>query len=226
MTLHGVLLDVDGTLILSNDAHAQSWIEAFAAHGYTVSFDQIRPLMGMGGDQIMPRFFPELNHETGTGKAISDDRKQLVLEKFVPQIQPANGSRELVQKIQDAGLKVVIASSASEQELESLLEVAQVKDLIQIATTSSEAAASKPEPNIVEAALQKIDLPPQATVMLGDTPYDVEAANKAGVDVIAFRCGGFSDEDLHGAIAIYDDPADLIQRYDESPLSQFTVIAS
>ncbi len=217
--VQGVLLDVDGTLILSNDAHAQAWVEAFAAYNHPISFEQVRPMIGMGGDQIIPKLAPDLNPEEGTGKAIADRRKQLVLEKFGPQLTAANGSRDLVKKLQDDGLNLIIASSASEQELGTLLKAAQIDDLIQQATTSSDAENSKPDPDIVQAALQKGHLQPDQVVMLGDTPYDIESAGKAGVKVIALRCGGFKDEQLAGAIAIYDDPADLLQHYDQSPLA-------
>ncbi len=219
MTLKGVILDVDGTLVLSNDAHAQAWVEAFAAYGYEIAFAKIRPLIGMGGDQVIPRLVPELNGKEGTGKQIAARRKELILTKFGSQLASANGSRELVQKMLDAGLHLIVASSASQEEMDILLKVAHVEDLIQEVTTSSDAQASKPEPDIVEAALSKAHLEPDLTVMLGDAPYDIEAAGKAGIRVIAFRCGGFSDEQLSGAIAIYDDPADLLHHYDQSPLA-------
>lgn len=216
--VQGVLLDVDGTLVLSNDAHAQAWIEAFAAYSYQIAFDQVRPMIGMGGDQIIPKLIPGLDAEKGTGKAIADYRKRLVLERFAPQLTAANGSRALVQRLRDDGLELIIASSASQQELGVLLKAAQVDDLIQQATTSSDADNSKPDPDIVQAALKKGNLQPDQVVMLGDTPYDIESAGKAGVKVIALRCGGFEDEQLAGAIAIYDDPADLLQHYAQSPL--------
>lgn len=218
MARQGVILDVDGTLVLSNDAHAQAWVEAFSAHGYNLPFQQVRPLIGMGGDHVIPHLVPGLNSKEGTGKAIGDRRKQLVLEKFAPKLIAAAGSRALIQKLQASGLTLVVASSASNQELDVLLQIAQVKDLISEVTSSSDAAASKPAPDVVEAALAKSKLEPSQMVMLGDTPYDIESAGKAGVDVIAFRCGGFSDEQLSGAIAIYNDPADLLQHYEQSPL--------
>ncbi len=218
--VQGVLLDVDGTLILSNDAHAQAWVEAFAAYNYPISFDQVRPMIGMGGDQIIPKLAPGMNSEEGTGKAIADYRKRLVLEKFGPQLIAANGSRELVQKLRNDGLDLIIASSASEQELGTLLKAAHVDDLIEQATTSNDAENSKPDPDIVQAALKKGNLQADQVLMLGDTPYDIESAGKAGVKVIALRCGGFEDEQLAGAIAIYDDPADLLQHYDQSPLTR------
>lgn len=220
MALQGVLLDVDGTLVLSNDIHAQAWVDAFAAFGYMVPFDKVRPLIGMGGDHIIPRFAPGLNDQEGQGKAIADYRKSLIRNQFADQIKPANGARDLVQKMQDSGLKLTIASSANPEELGLLLKAADVEDLIQDATTSGDADSSKPAPDIVEAALAKSHLQADRVIMLGDTPYDIESAGKAGVKVIALRSGGFSDDQLNGAIAIYDDPADLLRQYERSPLSQ------
>ncbi|MGI0489945.1 HAD family hydrolase [Pantanalinema rosaneae CENA516] len=222
MALDGVLLDIDGTLVLSNDAHAQAWVEAFAEYGYTIAFDQVRPLMGMGADQVIPQLVPELNSETGEGKQIASYRRELILNQFGQTLTAANGSRELVQKMQDDGLHLIIATSASEQEMKMLLKVAQVDDLLQETTNSSDADRSKPAPDIVAAALRKSQLSPDRAIMLGDTPYDIEAAGKAGVGVIAFRCGGFSDEQLSNALAVYDDPADLLQNYDQSPLATTT----
>lgn len=219
MTLQGVILDVDGTLVLSNDAHAQAWIDAFAAYGYEVPFEKVRPLIGMGGDQVVPRLVPELNSKEGQGKEISSHRKKLILNEFGPKLAPANGSRDLVLKMQELGLNLIVASSATSEELELLLKVAEVDDLLQETTSSNDAEASKPAPDIVEAALSKSQMQPDQAVMLGDTPYDIESAGKAGVRVIAMRCGGFDDDSLKGALAIYNDPADLLANYDSSPLA-------
>ncbi|MEH1906922.1 HAD family hydrolase [Nostoc sp.] len=218
MALEGVILDVDGTLVLSNDAHANTWVEAFAAYDLEVTFETIKPLMGMGGDQLIPKVVPELNSEEGTGKAIAQLRKELLFDKYIPQITAANGSRNLILKMQKSGLHLVVASSASSQELDIMLKIAQVDDLLSEVTTSDDAEASKPAPDIVQAALNKGQMTPDKVVMLGDSPYDIESAGKAGVGVIALRCGGFNDEQLSGAIAIYDDPEDLLQHYDSSIL--------
>ncbi|WP_410510697.1 HAD family hydrolase [Nodosilinea sp. E11] len=220
MALDGIILDIDGTLVLSNDAHAESWVESFANHGYEVDFDQVRPMMGMGGDQLMPKLIPELSEAEEPGKTIASDRKDLVLNEYVHQIKSAKGARALVQKMLEAGLHVVIATSASPEELEVMLKIAEVDDLLHEATTSSDADNSKPAPDIVEAAVKKAQMAPDRMVMIADTPYDIEAATQAGVEVIAVRCGGFSDEELTGAIAIYDHPADLLHHYDRSPLGQ------
>jgi HAD superfamily hydrolase (TIGR01509 family) len=221
MALKGVLLDIDGTLVISNDAHAQAWVEAFADFGYKVEFDQVRPLIGMGGDQVVPMFTPGLSGQEGEGKKIADRRKELIINKFGKTLAPAPGTHDLIMKVQNEGLKTMIASSATTEELSVLLKAAGVDDLLSEdnATTSSDAEASKPEPDIVEAALEKIGLQAPEVIMLGDTPYDIESAGKAGVKVIAFRCGGFDDSQLRDATAIYDNPADLLAQYDNSPLA-------
>ncbi|PSR17618.1 hydrolase [filamentous cyanobacterium CCP3] len=224
MALDGVVLDIDGTLVLSNDIHARAWVEAFANHGYDVSLEQVKPLMGMGGDQLLPKLFPELSEETEPGKTIASEHKELVLNNYRPQLKPTAGARELVEKLLAAGLHVIVATSASDRELGVMLKVADVEDLLTETTTSGDAENSKPAPDIVQAALDKAQLAPDRVVMLADTPYDIEAAGRAGVKVIAVRSGGFSDQDLAGAIAIYDDPADLLHYYDRSPLGQAAAV--
>jgi len=174
----------------------------------------------MGGDKVIPRMVPGLNKEEGDGKKISERRKQLIIEQYGPKLEAAPGARELVQRMKQQGLRLIIASSATSQELEVLLKAAKVDDLLDEATTSSDAEASKPEPDIVEAALSKLELPPDAVLMLGDTPYDIQAASAVGVGTIALRCGGFEDAQLEGAKAIYDDPADLLAHYDDSLLGK------
>ncbi|MBW3537926.1 HAD family hydrolase [Candidatus Parcubacteria bacterium] len=218
--IKGVLIDVDGTLVLSNDAHARSWVEAFAEHGYEAEFEQVRRLIGMGGDKLIPSLFPDLNDHSDPGRAIKTTRRRLMAERYVPQLKPAPGARALVERLQSEGLKTVVASSAQSQELEALLEAAQVAGLLTEATTSSDVEQSKPDPDIVAAALQRIGLPPAEVLMLGDTPYDIKAAGTCGVDVVALRCGGWGDEELTGAVAIYDHPADLLKNYRSSPLSR------
>jgi HAD superfamily hydrolase (TIGR01509 family) len=217
--VRGVLLDVDGTIVLSNDAHAQAWVEAFAEYNYTVAFEKVRPLIGMGGDQLLPTLVPELNTGEGLGKQISDKRKEIFLSKYAPTLQPAPGARALIEKMLQSGLRIVIASSANREELDVLLKAAEVSDLSIEATTASDVEKSKPAPDVVATALEKIQMQPGETLMLGDTPYDIRAAQKCQVPVIAFRCGGFPEEELRGAVAIYNDPQDLLNHYHESPLN-------
>lgn len=218
--IKGVLLDVDGTLILSNEAHTRSWVDALAEAGFKVSHDRVRGLMGMGGDQLLPRVVDGLDSETEPGKRISQRRSEILKERYMHDIPAAPGARVLVQSIQHAGLKLVVASSASKDELPGLLRIAHVEDLISEVTTKDDAPASKPAPDIVDAALKKIALPVADVVMIGDAPYDIESAGKAKVGVIALRCGGFSDDTFKGALAIYDDPQDLTEHFDQSPLGK------
>ncbi|MEG4206796.1 HAD family hydrolase [Microcoleus sp. Pol7_A1] len=225
MQLQAVILDIDGTLVLSNDAHAQAWVESFAAYGYEVPFEKVRPLIGMRGDKVIPKMVSGLSDEAGDGKKIAQRRKELIINRFAPELSPTPGSRDLLLKMQQEGLRLIIATSATSEELSDLLKAAQVDDLLDEAATSSDAEASKPEPDIVEAALSKLKLEASQTVMLADTPYDIEAAGKCGVPVIAFRCGGFDDASLANAAEIYDHPADLLAHYDDSLLGKKELVA-
>jgi len=220
MAIRGILLDVDGTLVLSNDAQAQAWVEAFKAHDRDVPFDKVRPLIGMGGDKVVPELAPGLSGEDGEGKKIADTRKELMMTQFGPTLRPAPGSRAFVERAQQEGLTLVVASSATTEELETLLTVARVDDLLHARTTMDDAGQSKPAPDIVAVALEKSGVPAGEAVMIGDSPYDIASAAQVGVGTIALRCGGFSDDDLKGAWAIYDDPADLLAHYDTSPLRE------
>lgn len=176
----GVLLDIDGTLLDSNDAHAQSWVEIFRRYGYDIPFGRVRPLIGKGSDKILPDL-TGLDSEAGKGKQMTEERKQLFLRDYLPKLRPTNGARDLVERLRDDGFRLVVATSSSGDELDQLLRQARVDDLIEQATSSSDAESSKPDPDIIQAALKKGKLRAQEALMLGDTPYDIEAAARAGV---------------------------------------------
>jgi HAD superfamily hydrolase (TIGR01509 family) len=214
----GVLLDVDGTLLDSNDAHARAWVEVLGDDGIDASFERVRPLIGEGGDKLL-RAVAGIDHESPRGKALTARRKTLLKEKYLPACRAFPGARALVARMREEGLRVVVATSAADDELDALLRAAGVADLIEHATTASDVARSKPDPDIVKAAIGRAGLPPSSLVMLGDTPYDVEAATRAEVNTIALRSGGWRDDALGGAIAIYDDVAELLARYETSPLA-------
>jgi len=218
MTLCGMLLDIDGTLLLSNDAHAHAWIDTFREFDYRdISFEQVQPLIGMGGDKLLAKVAPGLKDTEGVGKEITHRRAEIFLQKYAPHLQPAPGARDLLVRLKDVGLTLTIATSAKEQELQALLQAAGIDDLIQHKTTSDDAGQSKPDPDIVQVALKESGLGPSEVLMVGDTPYDIEAAERSQVGVIAVRCGGH-DEDLAGALAVYDDPADLLAHLGDSPI--------
>ncbi len=214
-----VLLDMDGTLIDSNAAHVHAWVEALREHGYPVSEKDIWPLVGMGGDNLLPAAVG-ISKESEEGKKVSERRGEIFKTRYVPGIRPFPGVRPLLERLREDDLRLVVATSSPGDELEKNLEIAGIADLLEDSTSASDAGKSKPDPDIVKAALDRLGLPAGQVVMLGDTPYDIQAAGKAGVEVIAFRCGGFRDDDLKGALAIYDGPADLLARYGESPLGR------
>ncbi len=215
----GVIFDIDGTLLASNAAHAHSWVDAYSDFGYNVPFYQLRWLIGMGGDRLIKTHFPGMSSGEGIGKVIAHRAVNVFLDRYAPALQPTPGARTLVERVQRAGLKTVVATSARQKELEVLLKLAGVADLLTEATTASDVASTKPSPEVVEAALEKIGLPPHEAVMIGDTPYDVEAAARAGVRIIGVRSGGWDDASLQGAAAIYNDPEDLVQHFDNSVLA-------
>jgi len=217
--LRTVLLDIDGTLIDSNDAHARAWVESLRAHGYVVPFEQVRPLIGMGGDKLLPEL-TGLDPESGEAERLGATRSELFLREL-PSLQPTRGARPLLEHLLDVGFELVVATSAKEDEVRALLEQAGVSDLIQLASSADDAERSKPDPDIVQAALRLSGSQAAHSAMLGDTPYDIEAAARARVPAIALRCGGWWDDAaLSGATALYDDPADLLAHFDDSPLAR------
>jgi HAD superfamily hydrolase (TIGR01509 family) len=213
--LKGIIFDIDGTLVDSNDAHARSWVNTFAEAGYDVPFDVVRPLIGMGADKLLPRTVG-ISHESDEGKKLVNRRSEIFRERYLPKLKPLKGSRELVLRVRSDGLKPIVATSAKDQELKGLLKAARVDDLMEEKATASDAKRSKPDPDIVHAAIEESEIPPAQLIMIGDTPYDIEAATKAGVRTIAFRSGGWTDEALKGAAEIYDGPADLLTHYESS----------
>ena len=214
-----VVLDVDGTLIDSNDTHAATWVEVCREFGHEVDFQHVRRLIGMGGDKVLPQI-AGIEEDTPEGKRITERRGQIFRERYLHTLKPFPDARALLERMRDAGLSLVVASSSGKEDLGHLLDQAGVHDLIEEKTSSSDAEESKPDPDIVQAALRSAGVEPHEAMMLGDTPYDVEASGRAGVRCVAVRCGGWGDEDLRGAIAVYDDPADLLRRFDTSPFAE------
>jgi len=212
-----VLFDVDGTLVDSNDAHADAWAKAFTKHGVQVDWIKVRRCIGMGGDKLMPEV-SGLDEASPQGSKIAEDRGEIFRHDFLPHIKSLRDARELVAAVKARGYTAVAASSARKDELTPLLKIAGAEWLMDAATSSDDAEESKPAPDIVVAALQRAKAAPEEAVMIGDTPYDVAAATLAGVKIIGFRSGGWGDADLAGAIAIYDGPWDLLERIEDSPL--------
>ena len=216
--LQGVIFDVDGTLVDSNDAHAGSWVDTLREIGIEVAFDVIRPMIGMGGDKLLPSA-AGIESDSELGKQLSERRWEIFQRDYLPRLKPTRGSRALVQRMKSDGLSLIVASSASGNELGALMEAGEVADLIEVRTSASDAEDSKPDPDIVQAAVRKSGLKPDNLIMLGDTPYDVQAAIGAHVKLVGLLCGGWTALELSGAAAIYSDPADLLEWYDASPFA-------
>ena len=213
--LRAVLLDVDGTLIDSNDAHAQSWVDVGEEFGCPIVFEDVRLLIGMGGDKVLPQL-TGLSEESERGIEVLERRGEIFRKQYLPRLSAFPRTRELLERMRVDGYDLVIASSASDDDLNGLLKQAGIEDLISRKTSADDADDSKPDPDIIQAALKKAGCGPESAVMIGDTPYDVMASLRAGLPVIAVRCGGWDDQALSGAMAIYDAPAHLLDLYDQT----------
>lgn len=219
--VRGVVLDVDGTLVESNAAHARAWVNALAESGRDVKLETVLRCIGMGSDKLLPEV-ARIEKDSPEGKQLTQRRSAIFREQELPNLRPTPGAQALLQRLHDEGMHLVVASSAEADELEALLDVAGARELVEETTSSDEAEQSKPDPDIVQAALQKLGVPPSECLMLGDTPYDVEAALRAGLRIVGVRSGGWDDAGLHGAVAVYADPADLLAHLEASPFASTT----
>ncbi|WP_288580917.1 HAD family hydrolase [uncultured Methylobacterium sp.] len=218
--IRNLIFDIDGTLLDSVDLHAAAWAEAFREFGIEAPQDEIRGQIGKGGDQLMPVFVPK-DRLAREGEAIETFRSTLFKDKYLQRVRPFPGVRALFERLKAEGHVLALASSGKAEEVERYQEIAGIRDLVDVATNSDEADRSKPHPDIFEAALDKLGRPARGqAVVIGDSPYDAEAAVKAGLPVIGVLCGGFPEALLGeaGCTAIYRDPQDLLDGYDSSIL--------
>ncbi len=213
--LRVVLVDIDGTLLDSNDAHTRTWMKVLKSHGAAFPFERVRPFIGMGGDKLLAALLGD-GISAAEVERLGQERSRLFLATELHDLKPTRGARALLERIKSAGLQVVVATSAEASETAALLRQAGLDDLVDHAADSSDASQSKPDPDIVQSALRKSGQRPSGAVMLGDTPYDIDAAAKAGVPAVVLRCGGWwNDDAFAGAIAIHDDPADLLASFEQ-----------
>ncbi|HEV2802571.1 MAG TPA: HAD family hydrolase [Pyrinomonadaceae bacterium] len=218
--IKAVIFDVDGTLVDSNDLHVEAWQVAFKGCGKEVAFEELHEQMGKGGDQLMPVFCSREELDK-FGEELERSRTQLFASDYLPRVRPFPKVRELFERIKADGLRIALASSAKEEELEQHKRNLRIEDLLEAATSADDAERSKPHPDIFQAALGGIKgVAPAEAVVIGDTPYDAMAAAKAGMRTIGLLSGGFTEEALRaaGVVEIYEDVADLLERYDESLL--------
>jgi phosphoglycolate phosphatase-like HAD superfamily hydrolase len=215
------LFDVDGTLVDTVDLHAACWVEALQHFGVTATFDDIRLQIGKGGDQLLPGLVPPDLLSARQGE-IEDFRGELFKRDYMPRATPFAGVPLLFERLRGAGLKVALASSGKDEEVDHYMGLLGVHDLVDVATTSDDAERSKPFPDIFQAALRKLGLEdPASAMVIGDTPYDMEAARSGGIPGIGVLSGGFSEIALRqaGSVAVYEGPQDLLDRFAGSPLA-------
>ncbi|MCK2056798.1 HAD family phosphatase [Methylobacterium sp. 37f] len=215
-----VIFDVDGTLIDSVPQHAQAWQDAFRDFGHDIPFEDLRRQIGKGGDLLLRVFLSE-DEIAEKGDALEKHRSKVLKERYLPTIKGLPEVRALVERLLADGKRLALASSAKADELKVYKKIADIEDLIEIETSSDDAEESKPNPDIFLAALKRLDgIEPGDAIVVGDTPYDAEAAGKAGIRTIGLLSGGWTDEEVKqsGCIATYRDPADLLAHYTTSPL--------
>jgi HAD superfamily hydrolase (TIGR01509 family) len=212
------ILDIDGTLVDTNYQHALAWFRAFAHHDIILPIWRIHRHIGMGGDQVVTALCGE-----GTEARLGDDIRHAEGEeygKLIGEVRTMEGSRELIESLKQRGHVVVLASSAKQDEVDAYLDLLDARDLADAWTTSADVESTKPAPDLVHAAVQRVGSDPADAVMVGDTPWDVKAAEAAEVPTLAVLTGGFSAGELReaGAIAVFESVAELTEHLDRSPL--------
>jgi HAD superfamily hydrolase (TIGR01549 family) len=220
--IKAVVFDVDGTIVDSVDLHAEAWQEAFKKFGKEVDLEAVRRQIGKGADQLLPVFFSPVELAQ-FGNELEEYRSNLYKKEYLPHVKAFPKVRELFERIRQDGKRIALASSAKGDELNTYKKLARIEDLTEAETSSEDAEKSKPHPDIFEAALGELgDVARNRVVVVGDTPYDAQAAAKADLYTIGLLCGGWNENDLRGAgcIAIYRDPAELLARYGESPIER------
>ena len=219
--IRAVIFDLDGTLVDSNELHVLAWQETFRHFGKEIPLERLREQVGKGGDQYLPEFLTEKEMRE-FGEQADKYRGEIFKKKYLAQVRPFPKVRELFERVRGDGKKIALASSGKDSEVNHYEKLIGIDGLSDSVTSADQVAHSKPRSDVFLAALRTLDsLPPEEAVAIGDTPYDVQAAKKIDLPIIGFLCGGFSEDVLRdeGAIAIFRDPADLLDRYYQSPLA-------
>jgi HAD superfamily hydrolase (TIGR01509 family) len=213
MRMQALLLDIDGTLVDSNDKHTDCWVEAFAHFGKTVPRDTVRQQIGKGGDLLVPDTL-NAREMREFGEELKEVRGKLWKERYMKSVQPFPGVREALRDLAARGLKLAFASSSNPDEVEYYVSLLGAEDLLEGATSKGDAKFSKPSPEIFQAALERVGTKREHALAVGDTPYDVLAAHRAGIAIAAVLCGGFPRETLAKAEYLLDDIPALMKELD------------
>lgn len=219
--IEALLCDIDGTLVDSNWLHAAAWRDAFADEDIPLGIEEIRRQIGKGGDELVPVFVPEERCEE-IGERLKKERQKIFEDEYLDQVKALPMAREFLVRLKEAGIRLSLASSCDKKSLKAYKKIVGMDDLVDEDVTADDAERAKPHPDIFQAALKKLGVAPERAIALGDTPYDAEAAGKAGVKTIGVESGGWSRAELQeaGCIAVYKDVAELLKQFDESPLGQ------
>ena len=215
--IKAVIFDIDGTLLDSNAAHAESFVEAFGKFGKNAAFDDLICLIGMGADDILEKFLTKDEIEE-FGEDLKEYRKKVFLEKYLPDLKVFAKVRELFERLKGDNFQTALASSASEEELEKYLEKLNISEFLDKETDADEAENAKPEPDIFLAAFDKLrNVEKKNVLIIGDTPFDAEAAVKADLMIIGVKSGGWSREKLleNGCVEVYEDAGEIFDKYKE-----------
>lgn len=215
--LKAILFDIDGTLVDSNEYHVLAWAEALHGAGHDFRLQTLHDQVGQGGDNFVRALLPDATERDV--EELSQAQSALFQRHYAHRLQPFAGAKALLERCRAAGLKVMLATSANRETLDQHLEVLDARRVVDGWTGAADVGHSKPCPDIFEAALAKAGVEPQEALVVGDTPFDIAAAKKAGIRTVAVRSGLFPDAALGGAIAIYDNVAAILEGFDQSPLN-------
>ncbi|MCG5434406.1 HAD family hydrolase [Mycobacterium sp. MYCO198283] len=216
-----VLFDIDGTLVDSNYLHVHAWIRAFREVDVPIEAWRIHRAIGVDGGTLLENLAPDADDDT---RSQLKDRHSTYYQETTGLLRVLPGGRDVLQRVADLGLQVVLATSAPEDELAILRDLLDREDVYSTLTSSGDVETAKPEPAIVEIALERAGVPADRAVFVGDSVWDVEAANRAGVATIGLQSGGVSREELEtaGAVAVYENAAELAERLADSPIGELT----
>lgn len=214
-----LLTDIDGTLVDSNALHAEAWRRTFEHFGFQAGLDETWRQIGKGGDKVIALFVPEADRER-LEKPLKDFRKEIFHRDYMPRMVAFPRAGDLLRRVRSTGMKIALATSSEEEDLPIYGKLVGMDDLVDEASSSADAKASKPDPDIFAAALKKVNMRAAQAMALGDTPWDAEAAGKLGIPVIGLTSGGWKADDLRaaGCVEVWQDPADLLLHFDQSAL--------